>query len=589
MRRWFVVVILTLGLAPAAKAACKINLTPFPITMDGSQTLIAGKINGEPVRFIADSGAFFSMLSPAVAAQFKLLLRPINAPVYVGGIGGAFKPELTTVRQLAVGTLTLPNVTFLVGGGEVGHGAAGLLGQNFLRIADVEYDLANGVIRLSQPAGCAGQSLAYWAKADPVSELEMWQNPRADNHATIGYATLNGARIKVLFDTGASYSFLSFAAARRAHIDPNGPGTETGPDTSGIGRGTVKTRIAPVETFQIGGETIRHTRLRLGDEDIPDADMLIGVDFFLSHRVYVANSQGKIYFTYNGGPVFALEPQTAAAPGDAPLAPKTMAPDEPKSAVDYGRRGAGELVRLEYGLAINDLSRAHDLAPNEPLYTYQRAEAYYAAKEPEKALADLDATLALSPKDVDALILRARLRSDADEAKKAVEDAKAVTELLPKQADQRFALARLYEKADDFENAWVEYETWMRAHPDDAKRMAAFAGLCWVGALGGEHLGQAKRACDEVHRLVSDDSMAQTGRSLIEFRPRDYFAAFNDGRDAAKRAPKDAWALYAKGLGEMRLGKPYPDRTEQGRIDLAAAKAIDPKVVTRAIRLGLTP
>jgi tetratricopeptide (TPR) repeat protein len=417
----------------------------------------------------------------------------------------------------------------------------------------------------------------------------MWQNPRADNHATIGYATLNGARIKVLFDTGASYSFLSFAAARRARIDPNGPGTETGPDTSGIGRGTVKTRIAPVETFQIGGETIKHTRLRLGDEDIPDADMLIGVDFFLSHRVYVANSQGKIYFTYNGGPVFALEPQTAAAPGDAPLAPKTMAPDEPKSAVDYGRRGAGELVRLEYGLAINDLSRAHDLAPNEPLYTYQRAEAYYAAKEPEKALADLDATLALSPKDVDALILRARLRSDADEAKKAVEDARAVTELLPKQADQRFALARLYEKADDFENAWVEYETWMRAHPDDAKRMAAFAGLCWVGALGGEHLGQAKRACDEVHRLVSDDSMAQTGRSLIEFRLRDYFAAFNDGRDAAKRAPKDAWALYAKGLGEMRLGKPYPDRTEQGRIDLAAAKAIDPKVVTRAIRLGLTP
>ena len=34
--------------------------------------------------------------------------------------------------------------------------------------------------------------------------------------------------------------------------------------------------------------------------------MLIGADFFLSHRIYVASSQRKLYFTYNGGPVFNL-------------------------------------------------------------------------------------------------------------------------------------------------------------------------------------------------------------------------------------------------------------------------------------------
>ena len=30
--------------------------------------------------------------------------------------------------------------------------------------------------------------------------------------------------------------------------------------------------------------------------------MLLGADFFLSHRIYVANSRDKLYFTYNGGP-----------------------------------------------------------------------------------------------------------------------------------------------------------------------------------------------------------------------------------------------------------------------------------------------
>ena len=32
--------------------------------------------------------------------------------------------------------------------------------------------------------------------------------------------------------------------------------------------------------------------------------MLLGADFLRSHRVLVANSQRKLYFTYSGGPVF---------------------------------------------------------------------------------------------------------------------------------------------------------------------------------------------------------------------------------------------------------------------------------------------
>jgi hypothetical protein len=33
--------------------------------------------------------------------------------------------------------------------------------------------------------------------------------------------------------------------------------------------------------------------------------MLLGADFFLSHRIFVSNEQHKVYFTYNGGPVFS--------------------------------------------------------------------------------------------------------------------------------------------------------------------------------------------------------------------------------------------------------------------------------------------
>jgi hypothetical protein len=44
--------------------------------------------------------------------------------------------------------------------------------------------------------------------------------------------------------------------------------------------------------------------------------MLLGADFLRSHRVLVAHSQRKIYFTYTGGPVFQLN--RPAAPGTEP-------------------------------------------------------------------------------------------------------------------------------------------------------------------------------------------------------------------------------------------------------------------------------
>ncbi len=69
----------------------------------------------------------------------------------------------------------------------------------------------------------------------------------------------------------------------------------------------VRTYIAPFASFKFAdGEEIKNARLRVADIDFEIADMLIGADFFLSHRIFVGNNQGKIYFTYNGGPVFDL-------------------------------------------------------------------------------------------------------------------------------------------------------------------------------------------------------------------------------------------------------------------------------------------
>jgi hypothetical protein len=54
--------------------------------------------------------------------------------------------------------------------------------------------------------------------------------------------------------------------------------------------------------------------------------MLLGTDFLRAHRVLVARSQRKMYFTYAGGTVFPSKPSkgcSQSSPGDPPPDPLT--------------------------------------------------------------------------------------------------------------------------------------------------------------------------------------------------------------------------------------------------------------------------
>ena len=83
-----------------------------------------------------------------------------------------------------------------------------------------------------------------------------------------------------------------------------------GGTTRGIGDKIIETSRARFDELNIGGEIIKNARLNVSDiELMPNgspADLLLGADFFLSHRLYVAALQHKLYFTYNGGRVFDL-------------------------------------------------------------------------------------------------------------------------------------------------------------------------------------------------------------------------------------------------------------------------------------------
>jgi tetratricopeptide (TPR) repeat protein len=588
----------------AAAEPCKLGrMAQLPVTMEDMRPLVHAGVNGKDAVFIADSGAFFSSLTAAAARQFGLVLEPVWG-MTAEGVGGDAQIWATKVKTFSIFGMDLPQVPFyVVGSNDVGSGAVGLLGQNVFRIGDVEYDLANGVINLLKTSGdCKQTSLAYWANArgQPYSEIEIEFASVEEPH-TRGVAYLNGSKIRVMFDTGAAGSFLSLRAAKGAGITPQSPGVTPGGNSYGVGRHLIPTWVAPFASFRIGDEEIRNTHLRIGEDDMRDNGMLIGADFFLSHHILVASSQHRLYFTYNGGPVFNLttvetpapSPATAAAAGSAAggappaaTAASAPAPGESLDASAYARRGSASTSRRDYAHALADLSRAIELDPGKADYFYLRGSAYAADQRADKALADFDQAIKLKPDDVPALMARAELRADRNDPAEAVRpDLDAVDRAAAREAEVRLALGHQYQDIGDYRAAIAQYNAWIDAHKRDEVAMPrAREARCWARALLGQELDQALDDCNFAVRQRPKTADFLESRGFVYLRQGRYDKAIADYDAALALDAKLAWALYGRGLARQHMGQ-----AAAGQADVAAATALAPKIAADAASHGIVP
>lgn len=605
-RQALILLVLLLPLVPGTYAAqCKLErIAELPVTMDGLRPTFTAQINGTDAVFTLDSGAFWSVLSPASAAQYKLHLDHNRLPpgFYMRGVGGNVAVAVTTVKAFTIFNVALRNVDFIVGGSEVGHNSVGVLGQNLLRIADVEYDFGQGAMRLFRATGCGKANLAYWVKpGSGYSEMEIEKPTPLEPH-TVGVGYLNGAKLRITFDSGAATSVVGLRAAASAGIKPNSPGVEPAGVMEGFGRSTVQTWIATFPVLKIGDEEVHNARLRFGDLGTPD--MLLGSDFFLSHRIYVANSQDKLYFTYNGGPVFNLNPQrkaqaetsnpatSSAGAAPEPLAPAAAAPAQtteptkastPEDAAVIARRAAALAARRDFEHALEEFTRACELAPGEPTFYFQRARVRLNLRQFDLAASDLDQALKLKPDYLDAVVTRAELSLYKKDRAAALTDLDTADRLAAKESDMRLTLAGLNERADRPEQALAQLDLWIPVHSQDVRLPQAFNQRCWNRALQGRQLDLALEDCNAGLRISHSPQLLDS-RGLVYLRSGKLDKAIADYDAALKINPKIAWSLYGRGVAEMRKGM-----TSRGEADMAAAAALAPRLSETAKKMGVVP
>lgn len=538
MRTLAFLVALALSGSAAAAGNCKlVRIAEWPVRLHNNRVVVDGSINGQDVGVLLDTGAYRSSLSRSAARRLGLELREMQGERSLG-VGGVTRVWLAELEEVRIAGAVRKNWRVpVVGEREFDRDSSFILGYDFFHQIDVEFDLPHAAVRLFQPSDCKDVSLAYWAGQGTASETKIAWTTSSD-HMSVPI-DLNGRRLEALLDSGASMSVVGLATAAELGFTPETPGVTRAGNLAGVGDSLSEYWIAQFQKFAIGNEVINNpsiafTRLSSYFGASPTATtwdawpVILGVDFLRAHRVYVAHSQGKVYFTYAGGPVFSHKADPKQDQERSIAAYNESLRANPKSAAVYYNRALSFLAKGDSDAAIADYSEAIKLNPKYASAYFARANAWVAKGDIERAIADYDEVIHINPQDSMAHFYRGMAWNRRGVATRA-------------QAD---------------------YEAAVSINPDDA---AAFNNFAWMLAVskddatrdGKRAIDLAKRACD----LTSWENAGYLDTLAAAYAEAGDFSEAARWQEKALALPELKSNKQAQARLELyRAGKPYREQ-----------------------------
>ena len=317
-------------------AACDLKqFGELPVETGHGILYVKGAVNGQPTELIADTGSSMTLMWRDRAEALKVHFGN-GSGVNIYGVGGRAPVQLAYLDSLSLGSHTIRNFrVYVIDSPSLGREASMLLGSDFFSQTDVEFDLADNVIRLIQDKGCTGPQMVYWNK--PYSQVSY----RGGNAQVTGmYVTvmLNGQPVEAELDSGSSVTIIDASLAARLGATPVDAAKGVQQEGKGIGYKSLPSRAVLFASFSLGDETIKNAKLqagplfnaihvdrtgtRLGTPETAGElpRMLLGADFLRAHRLMISPSHQMMYFSYMGGPVFDISSASNRAPTATPVA-----------------------------------------------------------------------------------------------------------------------------------------------------------------------------------------------------------------------------------------------------------------------------
>ncbi len=290
-------------LGSGAHACRLVPVASLPLVRS-SHVVVEGKLNQQPARFVLDTGAEASHVTPWAVTQFNLA-RSRSDPTQITGVGGTLLAE-NVFAGIELGGSEVRRVVPVVGlpmRPADGPPYAGLLGADLLSQYDVEISFPDRRVRLWDADGCSGD---YTGWSDTHWSVPLHRTTGGRLQLQVG---LDGTPLMALLDSGANVSIITEPAARRLGLTPalleaDRPGRGQGVDGNQLG-----SRLHRFASMTIGPERLERPRLVVSTATVQQADMLLGADWMRARRVWISWSSRQVFVQ----PGLALPPASVVA------------------------------------------------------------------------------------------------------------------------------------------------------------------------------------------------------------------------------------------------------------------------------------
>jgi hypothetical protein len=277
----------------AAATSCALRMLAdlrLTFTPSGGSPAIQVQIDRQPMAMRIETDNPFSVLSARAAAALGLHPHIPDMEGATVELATARLEQVVTPSTLQIGGLTLQEPEMFVPGVHASFpaDADGLIGWDILRQTDVELDFGRARLKLFSSRHCSG-GVVYWN--DGYGQLKLIDNQLhhiqfnvlLDGKSAVATIASNEPTTRMRHATAAQ-RFHAFGAAGMSLCKPS--------DSK-----------ATFQTLIIDGITIAHPAIDascgngLPEPDMDhNADLSIGQSLLRKFRIYIASSDGNIYF-----------------------------------------------------------------------------------------------------------------------------------------------------------------------------------------------------------------------------------------------------------------------------------------------------
>lgn len=251
--------------------------------------------NGAAVTLLLDTGAQTTILTPAAAQRIGAQRPRIEFQRQMRGIAGSLETSEVELRSFGIGGVAIPWRRVRVGQLGVANAFVipidGVLGADSLSSFDIDVDLAAHRVVLYQRQTCPGATPAWTGPYDRILAS------RSLGDHLFFPVQLDGSRIAAFIDTGAQLTVLSAQAAAALGLTAPVLARDRAILVHGAAAEELGAHVHRFAQMGIGTEVVRNLDIAVTNLRLSDADLVLGVDFLKSRRMWISYGSQQIFLS----------------------------------------------------------------------------------------------------------------------------------------------------------------------------------------------------------------------------------------------------------------------------------------------------